>query len=87
MSSVDIQSILSSLTLEEKVCSLIRPRPFQSTHHLTYRSHFLPERTYGRLSLYLQKVFPTSRLPMVPMALEELPLLAAQVLLASLLPV
>jgi hypothetical protein len=87
MSSVDIQSILSSLTLEEKVCptymsalSFVRQLTVS-----TYRFHFLLERTFGRQSLYPQRVSPMSRLPMALMAPGELPLLAAQVLLASLL--
>lgn len=51
----------------------------------TYRSHSLPERTYGRLSLSLPKMFPKSRSQTVPMVPAELPLLAVPKLPASLL--
>jgi hypothetical protein len=51
----------------------------------TCRSHSSPERTYGRLSLSLPKMFPKSRSQTVPMALAELPLLAVPKLPASLL--
>jgi hypothetical protein len=51
----------------------------------TYRFHSSLERTYGRLSLSLPKMFPKPRSQMAPMALVELLLLAVPKLPASLL--
>lgn len=88
MASVDIQSILSSLTLEEKVrFTYIHPITrivIQLTNHFTHRSHSSLERTFGRQSLFPLRAFLMSRSQMVLMALEELPLLVEHQLLASL---
>lgn len=88
MASVDIQSILSSLTLEEKVrFTYIYPIIhvlIQLTDHFTRRSHSSLERTFGRQSPFPPRAFLMSRSQMVPMALEELPLLVVHQLLASL---